>query len=417
MDRSFAMAWRAWTMAALVMMAAIVFGALCAAPQAFAVGDESLAVGAMEDGNATNTPDDGGSSEATDPSDTGDNTDITPAKPKLFKGKGIYFITLKSNSKRVVGMKRNDRTNDAPVAVAPRKKTNLVKFSLESAGGGLYYVKNVATGRFLCADTDDRVINKVLMNTGEEKKYQKWQIEVNGDNSVSFTNVATKLRLNVNNGKTASGTLLNLRAASDTNAQKFKLVKTTKNKKEIVKLNVPCYNQNPQLPTGCESVALTNALRYWGFKLKKTTIASKWMPYGSNGVYNFIGSPYNSSGWIICAPGIARTAEKYLEDQDSDLEVKVVKGKSLKSLRKYLDRGLPVVVWTTIGMGSPGSVQARKSGYPLRSNNHAVVLTGYNPKNGKYRVSDSLAGKVWRNGKAFTRLFNAMGKQGVVIYD
>ena len=36
-----------------------------------------------------------------------------------------------------------------------------------------------------------------------------------------------------------------------------------------------------------------------GFKLKKTTIASKWMPYGSNGVYNFIGSPYNSSGWII----------------------------------------------------------------------------------------------------------------------
>ena len=110
-------------------------------------------------------------------------------------------------------------------------------------------------------------------------------------------------------------------------------------------------------------------------------------------------------------------ADKYLEKQDADVEAKVVKGKSLKILRKYLDQGCPVVVWTTIGMGSPGGVQAVKSGYPLRSNNHAVVLSGYNPKNGKYLVSDSLAGKVWRGGKAFTRLFNAMGKQGVVLYD
>ena len=74
-------------------------------------------------------------------------------------------------------------------------------------------------------------------------------------------------------------------------------------------------------------------------------------------------------------------------------------------------------MWTTIGMGSPGGLSAYRSGYPLRTNNHAVVLTGYNPKNGAYQVSDSLAGRVWRNGKRFTSLYNVMGKQAVVLYN
>ena len=387
--------------------------ALCLAPQAFAGTDGNLAAGVRTlDSTTTGDPGSGDTG-------SGDPSQLKPGDtaPKLFTGKGMYVIALKSNAKRVIGTKKNDRTNDALVAVATKKNTNLVKFSLIPAGAGQYYVKNVATGRFLCGYTDDKITNKVFMNIGEEKKYQKWKIEVNGDKSVSFTNTASKLRLNVHGGKSSAGTLLGLSSAANTSAQKFNLVRTKNNKKEIVKLKVPCYKQNPQLPTGCESVALTNALRYWGFKLAKTTIAKKYMPYGGNGVYNFIGSPYNSSGWIICAPGIKKTALKYLDKQDSDLEVKVVKGKSLKSLHKYLDQGCPVVVWTTIGMGSPGGVQAVKSGYPLRSNNHAVVLSGYNPKNGKYLVSDSLAGKVWRGGKAFTRLFNAMGKQGVVLYD
>ena len=382
--------------------------ALCMAPSAFADAGGNLAVGIQA-----------GDDAAADQTAAGDSSQLQPGgtSTKPFTGKGMYNIVLKANAKRVVGTKKNDRTNDALVAVAKKKNTNLVKFSLIPTSAGQYYVKNVATGRFLSGYTDDKIKNKVFMSSDEEARYLKWKIEVNSDNSVSFTNAASNLRLGMSGGKSAVGALLNLSAASNSNAQKFRLVRTKKNKKEVVKLKVPCYMQNPQRPTGCESVALTNALRYWGFDLKKTTIAKKFMPYGGNGVYNFIGSPYNSSGWIICAPGIKKTAEKYLDTQDADVEVKVVKGKSLKSLRKYLDKGCPVVVWTTIGMGSPGSVQAVKSGYPLRSNNHAVVLSGYNPKNGKYYVSDSLAGKKWRNGKAFKRLFNAMGKQGVVIYD
>ena len=66
-------------------------------------------------------------------------------------------------------------------------------------------------------------------------------------------------------------------------------------------------------------------------------------------------------------------------------------------------------------MGEPGGVQWYSSGYPLRSNNHAVVLTGYDPWTGKYQVADSLAGVVWRSGSRFEYLYNAMGKQAVVL--
>lgn len=395
---------RAMRMMAAALALAIIFS-LCAVQGALAdEGDDLTATTPAHD---------------TTPTADSNQTTAGNAAPTPFKKSGVYFITSKTKKKLVVGMKGNKRTNDVSLALNKRKNTNLLKFRLKSAGkAGLFYVQNVATGRYLYADADDEETAKsVIMNLGEGKKYRKWQVNSSSDGTVTFTNEATGRVLNLNGGKIKKGARLNLSAADGSQAQRFKLVKAKANKKEVVQLNVPCYMQNPQLPTGCESVALTNALRYWGYDLSKTEIARKWMPYGSSGVYNFIGSPYDWSGWIICAPGIARTANKYLDKTDGSVEAVVVKGKSLKSLRKYLDRGCPVVVWTTIGMGSPGSVQAVKSGYPLRGNNHAVVLTGYNPKNGKYRVADSLAGKVWRNGSRFTLLYNMMGKQAVVLTD
>ena len=38
--------------------------------------------------------------------------------------------------------------------------------------------------------------------------------------------------------------------------------------------------QNPELPTGCESVALTMVLNYLGFDLDKTTIADDYLVFG-----------------------------------------------------------------------------------------------------------------------------------------
>lgn len=46
-----------------------------------------------------------------------------------------------------------------------------------------------------------------------------------------------------------------------------------------IRLEVPVLFQAPELPTGCESVALTMALNYHGFGLEKTTIANDYLIY------------------------------------------------------------------------------------------------------------------------------------------
>lgn len=43
-------------------------------------------------------------------------------------------------------------------------------------------------------------------------------------------------------------------------------------------VDVPCYSQYPELPTGCESVALTNLLNYYGFRLGKILLRTITYP-------------------------------------------------------------------------------------------------------------------------------------------
>jgi uncharacterized protein YvpB len=338
-------------------------------------------------------------------------------QPVPFTKKGTYYIVLATNRKKAIGAQGDDRTNLANVVVRKKRNTNLLKYRLVPAGKkGVYYIQNVATGRQLAAKEQTARKANALMSTAYKTKLQRWKIMRFSDGTVTFKNTATGLSLNIG-GSGKIGSNVNLRKATNAKTQKFRLIKAKKNKQETVKLDVPCYLQSPQLPTGCESVALTNALRYWGFNLDKTTIANRWLPYGSNGVYNFIGNPHNSSGWIICAPGIANTARRYLDSKKSDLKVKVYHGTSLKELRHYLDEGCPVIVWATDRMRSPGPTRAYRSGYALRGNTHTMVLAGYNPKKGTYYLADSISGEVWRDAKRFESLFNSMGKQAVVISD
>ena len=44
--------------------------------------------------------------------------------------------------------------------------------------------------------------------------------------------------------------------------------------------------QNPELPTGCESVALTMVLKYLGFDFEKTTIADDYLVFADRNFYD-----------------------------------------------------------------------------------------------------------------------------------
>ena len=185
-------------------------------------------------------------------------------------------------------------------------------------------------------------------------------------------------------------------------------------------LEVPALEQYPELPTGCESVALTNALLFLGFELEKTEIADAWLPLSdSDFVTAFMGDPHATDGHSCMAPAIASTANAYLAAQQSPLEAVDLTGSSLEELLGEVTAGNPVIAWCTIGLESPGTAyQATRVGdrtYRLYANSHCVVVSGYDLDKGTVLVSDSLAGQVSYDLQQFAARYYELGAQAVVI--
>lgn len=187
-----------------------------------------------------------------------------------------------------------------------------------------------------------------------------------------------------------------------------------------VSLEVASLYQNPELPTGCESVALADLLLFWGFDLEKTTIADYWLPTSDfDFVNSFLGNPYDSNGNACMAPCIVKTANAYLAAQDSSLMASDLTGASLATLLEELDEGKPVIVWSTIGLEDAGTPYASQwsSGvlYNLYANSHCVVLSGYDIEQGTLTVADPLEGISVYDMGLFAQRFEQLGSQAVVI--
>ena len=188
-------------------------------------------------------------------------------------------------------------------------------------------------------------------------------------------------------------------------------------------VDVPCYSQYPELPTGCESVALTNLLNYYGFRLGKTIIADYYLPKGSGGnfVTAFDGNPRRSSGGLMgcVAPAIAIAGNNYLRAAGSFKQAKDVSFSPIASIKNRLTCGQPVEMWNTEWGSWPGGRYATRwyngHSYGLWGGNHAVVLKGYDDEQGIVYLSDSINGNVTRNALVFFGTWQQMDSQAVVI--
>ena len=188
-------------------------------------------------------------------------------------------------------------------------------------------------------------------------------------------------------------------------------------------VDVPCYSQYPELPTGCESVALTNLLNYYGFGLGKTIIADYYLPKGSNGnfVTAFDGNPRRSSGGLMgcVAPAITIAGNNFLRAAGSIMQAKDVSFSSISSIKNRLTCGQPVEIWNTEWGSWPGGRYAARwyngHSYGLWGGNHAVVLKGYDDEQGIVYLSDSINGNVTRNAQVFFGTWQQMDSQAVVI--
>ncbi|GAA2178385.1 hypothetical protein GCM10009785_00750 [Brooklawnia cerclae] len=152
---------------------------------------------------------------------------------------------------------------------------------------------------------------------------------------------------------------------------------------DVVRLDVPAFAQNPELPTGCEATAVAMLVTYAGAEISKIEVADR-MPYSADDPdQGYVGDPYSDSGWTIYP---AAFAQLMVEETGgfSDLT-----GATLDDLRESLRQGKPVVCWVAM------------HGFSV----HAIVVTGFDAERFYYNdpwtgekdavMSAGELGQVW----------------------
>lgn len=185
-------------------------------------------------------------------------------------------------------------------------------------------------------------------------------------------------------------------------------------------LDVPVLLQYPELPTGCESVALAEVLLFHGFEVGKTEIADAWLPTSTTDfVHAFLGDPFDAQGNACMAPALTSTANAYLDAHGSSLEAVDVTGSSFTEVLETVSSGVPVIVWCTIDLADPGEPyrMAYEGGlvYGLYTESHCVAVSGYDLAAGLVYVSDPIAGKVAYPLDTFATRYYQLGAQAIVI--
>lgn len=184
-------------------------------------------------------------------------------------------------------------------------------------------------------------------------------------------------------------------------------------------LELTILNQYPEMPAGCESVSLTMLLNYYGYDLDKTYIADNYLIYSDNFVTGYYGNPYSSTGGGCYAPGMTDTANNFLIDNGGEYHAENITGTDFDDLLTYVADGTPVLIWTTIGMGSSSRdyTEYYYDGdvYYWDFMEHCVVLTGYDLDNNTVTVYDPIDGVVTRDKDAFESTYNAMFQMSVIL--
>lgn len=188
--------------------------------------------------------------------------------------------------------------------------------------------------------------------------------------------------------------------------------------------NVPRINQYSNYPTGCESVALTILLKYYGIdvtpdniidnlKKGKLPYEEEGVLYGGNPNIEFIGSPYSESSYGVFENPIGEVAGIYKSG------VNVRSNVSFSEVLNLIKNNRPVVAWTSISLAIPYISKSwiykpTMEKIDWKANEHAVVLIGYNDNS--VIISDPASGTIkYQSRSIFESRYNYFGKR-VVYY-
>jgi uncharacterized protein YvpB len=178
---------------------------------------------------------------------------------------------------------------------------------------------------------------------------------------------------------------------------------------DYVLFNASTVNQNALgVHQGCEPAALWAGLNWKGYAnnlgyLK--LVAEMPISFNGNPYENFGGNPYYMDddprmwGFPAIFPGpFTNWAKRYASAEN-------ISGADGNRLRQELRANNPVVVWVTVDFNPP--VAGNLWFGSVLYNNHAVLLDGFDAKNCRYHVADSISGNYWISETRFEAAYNA----------
>lgn len=181
--------------------------------------------------------------------------------------------------------------------------------------------------------------------------------------------------------------------------------------------------QNPELPAGCEITSLAAVFNYLGLDADKCDLSDNYLAKGEVGTVEmnaaFIGNPREAGSYGCFAPVIVECAASYIADNNSSLKVYNLTGSNFTSLFHLIADDKPVIVWTTINL-LPSTITAtweiNENTVFWQSQEHCVVLCGYDYEKSTVTVADPLNGITEYDMGLFITRYNELFKQAVCIY-
>lgn len=157
--------------------------------------------------------------------------------------------------------------------------------------------------------------------------------------------------------------------------------------------NVPYIDQTANWPTGCESVSTVMLLQYLGLDISMETFVTYLPKYpliqkndfliGADPNEYFIGSPDDPHSFGCYAPVIVDTVNRIFKEWNQPYLAVNLSGQTTEELLEtYISQDMPVIYWTTIDLkesyiGPTWQIKEKGSPFTWRSNEHCMLLTGY----------------------------------------
>lgn len=217
--------------------------------------------------------------------------------------------------------------------------------------------------------------------------------------------------------------LTNIKNKNNQIEKKILQIELQKKEMEQKKLitNFPTYNQFPNYPTGCESVALYILLKYYNIDVTVEDIVNNLkkgaLPYKSNNYFiggdpehEFIGNPKYSYSYGVYNEPIANVGKVYKSNIISKTNF------DFDEVLKLVKQNKPVIVWTTINLSNPfisiSWYTATGKKVDWISGEHAMVVFGM--ENNQVIVSDPYTGTIRYFDKDLFKLrYNYLGKRAI----